>query len=162
MKSYTYEARDEKPTEEKPRGTAIFSARRLARQQTGFEQFMAVVLLFVSVIGSTIAGGGGVERWAAGQFILWTAVAAFALQCVLSYVQYVYCVQWTSWQYLVAVAVSLTLTLIGYWPLAHPWLVDVLIWARVPALTAPYWAGALLVIVGLGIDLFPERTFVAR
>jgi hypothetical protein len=74
MKSYTYEARDEKPAEEKPRGTAIFSARRLARQQTGFEQFMAVVLLFVSVIGSTIAGGGGVERWAAGQFLAVCAI----------------------------------------------------------------------------------------
>jgi hypothetical protein len=161
VKSYTYRP-TEPPAEEKPRGTAIFSARRLARQQTGFEQFMAVVLLFVSLIGSIIAGGGGVERWAAGEFLIWTALAAFALQCVLSYVQYVYCAHWGSWQYLIAVSVSLALTLVGYWPLAHPWLVDALIWARVPAATAPYWAGGLLVIVGLGVDLFPERTFVAR
>jgi hypothetical protein len=160
MKSYTYRAQEPEP--EKSRGPAIFSARRLARQQTGVERFAAILLLIVSLIGSVLAGGGGVERWLVLRPVLWSATAAGVLQLVLSYVQYTYCIRWTSWQYLGAVLLSTTLTLIGYWPLAHPWMVDVLEWVRVPSVTAPYWASALLIIAAVGIDLFPERTLVGR
>jgi hypothetical protein len=156
MKSYTYQE------PEKPRGPALFSGRKLAGQQSGLERFVAILLLLLSLAGSVLAGGGGVEAWAALRPLWWGALAALALQGVLSYVQWVYCTRWASWQYLSAVAVSSALTLIGFWPLAHPWLVGVLEWARVPAAMAPNYAGALLIVVALGIDLFPERTLVAR
>jgi hypothetical protein len=148
--------------EEKRRGPAIFSARRLARQQTGLEQFAAIMLLLVSVVGSVLAGGGGVARWAELRPIVWSAIAAGVLQGVLSYVQYTYCLRWASWQYLGSLVLSSALTIAGYWPLAHPWLVGLLEWAKVPAGPAPYWAAALLIVVALGVDLFPERTLVGR
>lgn len=148
--------------ERRPRGPAIFSARRLARQQTGLERFAAVLLLIVSLVGSVLAGGGGVQRWLELRPVVWGALAAGIFQLVLSYVQYTYCLDWRNWKYLLAVVLSTGLTLAGYWPLAHPWLVGVLEWARVPKSPAPYWAGGLLILVALGVDLFPERTLVGR
>lgn len=145
---------------ERPRGPALFSGAKLARQQSGFERFVAVLLLLVSLAGSVLAGGGGVSRWLELSPIWWGAGAALVVQALLSYVQWIYAATWKRWQYLGAVLVSSALTIIGYWPLAHPWLVSVLQSAQVPALTAQVLGGVLLAVAAMGADVFPEKTLV--
>jgi len=155
-------SRDYDPKAEAERGhaAALFSRTRLARQQTGFERFVAVLLLLVSLIGSILAGGGGVARWLALTPIGWGAIAAGIVQCLLSYVQYIYAARWRSWQYGGAVLLSSALTIAGYWPLAWPWLVDILEAAQLPTLTAQIVAGLLLGLAALGVDIFPEKTLL--
>lgn len=149
------------PNEERYTGPAVFSARRLARQQTGFERFVAILLLVISLAGSILAGGGGSTAWLAGQPILWGAGAALVLQGVLSYVQWIYAVYgFHAWQYMGAVLLSSALTVGGFWQLVWPWLVAQLAGLKVPTTTAQVAAGALLVLVALAIDVFPEKTLV--
>lgn len=145
--------------EERERGTALVSRSALARQQNGFERFVAVLLLLVSLAGSVLAGGGGIERWLKLTPVLWGAGAALALQGLLSYVQWIYAARgFHAWQYWLAVGGSSALTIGGYWPLVHSWLVGRLEAAQVPTYTAPYIAGLLLGIAALGTDIFPEKT----
>jgi len=156
-------AREEQPDrEEAPRRAALFSRRRLARQQTGFEQFVAWLLLIISFVGSALLDGGGVDAWVRWQPNLWIAGAALALQGVLTYVQWIYAEQGRqSWQYLLAVLVSSALTAGGYWQLAHPWGVQLLARWQVPSANAPYVAGGLIILTALLIDIFPEQTLTA-
>jgi hypothetical protein len=81
-------AHEEQPAhdDERPRQAALFS-RRLARQQTSFEQFVAWLLLIISFVSSVLLGGGRVDAWVRWQPNLWVAGAALALQGVLTYVQ---------------------------------------------------------------------------
>jgi len=157
-------AREEQPErdEERPRRAALFSRKRLARQQTGFEQFVAWLLLIISFVGSLLLGGGGVSAWVAWRPNLWLAGAALALQGVLTYVQWIYAERgWRAWQYLAAVLVSSALTAGGYWQLVHPWGVGLLAGWQVPASNAPYLAGGLIALAALLIDIFPEQTLTA-
>jgi hypothetical protein len=95
-------AREELPAHdgERPRRAALFSRRQLARQQTGFEQFVAWLLLIISFVGSVLLGGGGVDAWVRWHPNLWVAGASLALQSVLTYVQWIYAERgWQAWQY---------------------------------------------------------------
>jgi hypothetical protein len=142
-----------------PRRAALFSRRRLARQQTAFEQFVAWLLLIISFVGSALLGGGGVESWVRWQPNLWIAGAALAFQGMLTYVQWIYAEQrWQAWQYLAAVLASSGLTTAGYWQLVYPWGAKLLTGWQVPAATAPYLAGGLIIVAALLIDIFPEQT----
>jgi hypothetical protein len=157
-------AREEQPERDEvaPRRAALFSRRRLARQQTAFEQFVAWLLLIISFVGSVLLGGGGVEAWVRWQPNLWIAGAALAFQGVLTYVQWIYAERgWQAWQYLAAVLVSSALTAAGYWQLVHPWGVKLLTGWQVPAANAPYFAGGLIIVAALLIDIFPEQTLTA-
>lgn len=131
-------AREDQPErEDAPRGAALFSRRRLARQQTAFEQFVAWLLLIISFVGSALLGGGGVDAWVRWQPNLWIAGATLALQGVLTYVQWIYAEQGgQAWQYLAAVLVSSALTAGGYWQPVHPWGVQLLANWQVPASNA--------------------------
>lgn len=141
------------------RGTAIISRARLARQQTALEQVTAVLLLLLSLAGSLLAGGGGVEAWLSGRPAAWPAVAAGVVQFGLTAVQWIYAAQgWRSWRYLAAVAGSSALTLVGFWPLAWPWLTAVALWLQVPSANAPAVAGGALVLASVALDIWPERT----
>ena len=156
-------AREELPERDEvgPRRTALFSRRRLARQQTAFEQFVAWLLLIISFVGSVLLGGG-VEAWVRWQPNLWIAGATLAFQGVLTYVQWIYAERgWRAWQYLAAVLVSSGLTAAGYWHLVHPWGVKLLAGWQVPAANAPYFAGGLIIVAALLIDIFPEQTLTA-
>ena len=149
------------PNDGPHRGPALFSARGLARQQSGFERFIAVVLLMLSLVGSVLAGGGGASAWLATTPVLWGAIAAFILQAVLSYVQWIYAVWgFQVWQYTGAVVVSSILTVAGFWSLVWPWLVERLVALLLPLFTAQIVAAALLVVVALAVDIFPEKTLV--
>lgn len=156
--------RDEQATSDdtQPRRAALFSRRRLARQQTSFEQFVAWLLLIISFVGSVLLGGGGVEAWVRWQPNLWIAGAALAFQGVLTYVQWIYAERgMQAWQYVSAVLVSSALTAGGYWQLAHPWGVTLLVGWQVPAANAPSFAGGLIIVAALLIDIFPEQTLTA-
>jgi len=156
MRSY-----DIQPQDESAPGPAMFSARRLARQQGGFERFVAVLLLALSLIGSVLAGGGGATAWLAREPILWGAGAALILQGMLSYVQWIYAVYgFRVWQYSGAVLASSALTISGFWQLVWPWLIDRLVSVAVPLITAQLLAGAMLLIVAIAVDVFPEKTLV--
>lgn len=145
--------------QERGRGPAIISRARLARQQTALEQITAVLLLLLSLAGSLLAGGGGVEAWLSGKPAAWPAVAAGLLQLGLTAVQWIYAgASWRSWRYILAVAGSSGLTLAGFWPLAHPWMTAVALWAQLPAANASAAAGAALVLAALALDIWPERT----
>lgn len=149
------------PSPDRYTGPALFSARGLARQQSGFERFAAVLLLVLSLIGSVLAGGGGISAWLARTPVLWGAGAALILQGVLSYVQWIYAVYgFHAWQYRVAVLLSSALTVAGFWSLVWPWLVGRLVSLSVPLLTAQLVAGAVLIIVAIAVDVFPEKTLV--
>lgn len=149
------QAHDDEPA---PRGAAIFSRRQLARQQTATERFVAFVLLLVSFAGVIIFGGGGAAAWLALTPNAIGAVTAFVVQCVCTRVQWVYALQrWRSPGWLVAFGVSTAGTLLGFWPLAHPWLVGLLQLAQLPELSAQIVAG-LLLIIGAGLlDYLPEQ-----
>lgn len=141
------------------KGPAVFSRAKLARQQTAFEQLFAWALLIVSFSGSLLAGGGGVAAWSSWAPNWWAAGAALVLQAFATWVQWIYANRsWRSWRYLAAVAASSALTLLGYWPLAHPWMVRRLVALELPAANAPIVAGGLIVLAAVWLDVFPERT----
>lgn len=147
------------PDDEERRGAALFSRRRLARQQTYLEQFTAWLLLLISFVGSVLLGGGGVAAWVAWAPNLWLAGSALALQGWLTYVQWVYALHgWSSWRYSAAVIVSSAMTAGGYWGLAHPWMTGLLTSWQVPPANAPYIAGGLVIVAAGLIDVYPERT----
>lgn len=158
----SHDPNERRDQDDRPRGPAVFSRRRLARQQVTFEQIVAWALLIVSFVGSVLLGGGGVEAWVARTPILWLAAAALALQAVLTYAQWIYAAQgWHAWQYVGAVLLSSAMTAGGYWQLAQPWLAGVLIGWQVPAAYAPYAAGGAIIVAALLIDVFPEQTLTA-
>jgi hypothetical protein len=160
----TVKAREEHADrdEASPRGAALFSRRRLAQQQTAFEQFVAWLLLIISFVGSVLLGGGGVEAWVRWQPNLWLAGAALAFQGVLTYVPWIYAERgWQAWPYVATVLVSSALTAGGYWQLVHPWGVRLLAGWQVLAANAPYFAGGLIIVAALLIDIFPEQTLTA-
>jgi hypothetical protein len=145
-------------TDETPRGPALFSRRELAKQQTATERFVALLLLLVSFVGIVLFGGGGVARWLALTPNLIGGASALAIQVVCTRVQWVYAAQrWHSPWWLAAFAVSASGTLLGFWPLTHAPVTVVLQWAQVPAATAPWFAGALLVIGAGLLDYLPEQ-----
>jgi hypothetical protein len=158
MRSYTYRAQEPEPEPEKPRGPAIFSRKQLARQQTATERFVAFALLAVSWAGVLIFGGGGADAWLA-RSPLWAGfAAAFVTQAICTRVQWVYAAQrWHSPWWLISFGLSTTGTLLGFWPLVHPWVTGVLQSAQVPAQTAPAFAGALLVLAAGALDYLPEQ-----
>jgi hypothetical protein len=53
--------------------------------------------------------------------------------------------------------VSSSGTLLGFWPLTHSPLSAALQWAQVPAASAPWLAGGLLVIAAGLLDYMPEQ-----
>jgi hypothetical protein len=152
----------EKDDEQPRRGAAVFSRKRLARQQTCLEQLVAWALLLISFVGSGLLGGGGVEAWVKLQPNIWLTGAAVALQGGLTYTQWVYAIYgWRSWKYDVAVLLSSAMTIGGFWQLVHPWRTGVLAGWQVPAANAPYIAGGLIILAAGLIDVFPERTLTA-
>jgi hypothetical protein len=152
----SYEPPQREP--EKSRGPALFSRKQLARQQTATERFVAFALLAVSWAGVLIFGGGGADAWLA-RSPLWAGfAAALVTQAICTRVQWVYATQrWRSPWWLVSFGISTTGTLLGFWPLVHPWVTGVLQSAQVPAATAPAFAGAILVFAAAALDYMPEQ-----
>jgi hypothetical protein len=141
------------------RGAALFSRKRLARQQTGFERFAAALLILISFVGSVLFGGGGVGAWRQLAPLWWGAGAALAIQGLCTWSQWIYSLQsWRSWKYDLAVVVSTGMTLAGFWGLLHPPLTTLLASWQVPAANAPYFAGGLLALVAGAIDIYPEKS----
>jgi hypothetical protein len=142
----------------RPRGPALFSRKKLARQQTTTERLIAFALLAVSWIGVLIFGGGGIDNWLARAPIVAGFIAALIIQGICTRVQWVYAAdRWRSPWWLLSFGVSSAGTLAGFWPLAHPWLIGVLQSAQVPPQTAPYFAGFVLVFAAGLLDYLPEQ-----
>lgn len=138
--------------------SAIFKRADLARNQTALERFIAGLLLLVSLAGSVLAGGGGVEAWRQLVPSWLGAAAALAVQLVCTWGQWTYAAKrWGSYWWLLAFGASLSMTVAGFWPLAHPSIVALLMWGQVPATTAPYIAGGLLVLLAGVLDYLPEQ-----
>jgi hypothetical protein len=157
VRSHTPEP-DDDDRASRPRGPALFSRRQLARHQTATERFVAFALLALSWVGILIFGGGGIDAWVALAPVWAGFAAAAAVQGVCTRVQWVYAAaRWRSPWWLLSFGVSTTGTLLGFWPLAHPWLSGVLQSAQVPADTAPYFAGAALIFLAGMLDYLPEQ-----
>lgn len=138
--------------------SALFKRDELARNQTAIERFIAGMLLLVSLAGSVLFGGGGFEAWRHLAPNWLGAAAALAVQILCTWAQWTYAEQrWGSYWWLAAFGVSLALTAAGFWPLAHPQFVAGLIWCQVPATTAPYIAGGLIVVLAGVLDYMPEQ-----
>jgi hypothetical protein len=130
-------SRNPEPDDEdrRPRGPALFSRKKLARQQTTTERLIAFALLAVSWIGVLIFGGGGIDNWLARTPVWAGFAAALVIQAICTRVQWVYAAdRWRS-----------------------PWLMGVLQSAQMPAPTAPYFAGAVLIFAAGLLDYLPEQ-----
>jgi hypothetical protein len=151
-----YEPRPQEP--QTPRGPALFSRKQLARQQTATERLIAFVLLAFSWLGVLIFGGGGLDNWLA-RSPLWAGfAAALVTQAICTRVQWVYAAQrWRSPWWLISFGISTIGTLLGFWPLLHPWVTGVLQLAKVPAATAPIFAGVALILGAGLLDYLPEQ-----
>lgn len=152
------QSRDEAPPGVRRNPAALVSRWRLARQQTVAERLIAFALLAVSFVGVLLFGGGGVAQWLAVA-PNWIGVgSAFVVQCLCTWVQWTFAdLRWRSPWWLLAFGISSAGTLLGFWPLIYDPLINLLQWAQIPATTAPYFAGAIL-ITGAGLlDYLPEQ-----
>lgn len=137
---------------------AIFKRHELAQNQVTVERFVASALLLVSVVGSLLYGGGGVSAWRQLAPGWLGASAALALQGLCTWGQWTYAdLRWRSAWWLLAFVLSLAMTVAGYWPLVHPWLVGLLRVCEVPETTAPAIAGGLIAFVAGVLDYLPEQ-----
>lgn len=149
--------------EERParRSASLVSRAALARQQPVVQRLIAFTVMAVSFAGAVLWGGGGAERWLTLTPNWAGAGAAFLVQAGCTYVQWTHCDDsWNPW-YLLALAVSTTTTVLGFWPLTHPALSGMVQSFAEPspyaAFYGPWVAGLLIVLVAGVLDVLPEK-----
>lgn len=158
----------DEPPPRRRSSAALFKRGTFTRQQTGVRRFLAVSLFLLSVAGAVIWGGGGPAQWAAFQPLIWGIIGALVLQGLTTYGQWVFGGPGWAWLnplYLVCWGISTATTVLGYWPLVHPWLSGRIQAAfGGPATTlgyyAPWLASGIIVIVAAGLDWLPEQTLL--
>lgn len=143
------------------RGAALVSRAALARQQPIIQRLIAFIVMALSFAGAVIWGGGGAERWLAMNPSLVGAAAAFLLQAGCTTAQWIFCDDWWNPWYIIALLVSTTTTLLGFWPLTHEALSGMIQSMTEPSPYAVYYgpwiAGLLIILVAGGLDILPER-----
>jgi hypothetical protein len=146
------------------RGAALFRRASFARQQSAVRRGLAVGLVLISVGGAVLWGGGGVEAWRSLSPTWWGVVGALALQLACTLGQWVFGgPSWWNPLYLLALCASTLTTVLGYWPLTHPWLT-----AQIAALTAggaaayyaPWIAGGIIAAAAVSADWLPEQVLL--
>jgi len=102
---------------------AIVKRSQMRKARGWFERLMAIAVLLLSMFGSVLAWSGGFVKFAATPFnpIAWGL--GFLSQIALTAVQWMYRAQgFAHPMYLISLGIDVVLTILGFGPIAAPWL----------------------------------------
>lgn len=165
-RSYELPPKEAPKTSERRNPAALFRRASFNRQQHGARRFLAVLLALLSLAGAVIWGGGGPEAWARLAPLWWGVIGAIVLQVALTYGQWVFGGPgWWNPLYVGCWGASTLTTVLGYWPLVHPWLTgQILALSDGPTSLlgyyAPHLAGGIIVALAALFDWLPEQTLL--
>jgi hypothetical protein len=145
---------------------ALLRREQLRNYRGLMRRSLALALFGVSLAGALIWGGGGLDAWWA-----WTPnpmgiAVAVAIQAVATGVQWVFGGNdWWNPLYLGAVGASSATSILGYWPLAHPWATALLVGVAGESMVgyySPWIVGAAIIAALIAADVLPERVLISE
>jgi hypothetical protein len=158
--------------QQRPTTSHVFEAHALERQAPGIYRAIGAGLWIFSFTGNVLAFGGPL---AIDRATMQAIIIALVWQALCTWVQFVFCRQWNSIIYVLALLASAVPSLLGYrkWialPIAEwigvtidPFADRIALSMATPdtiALTLAVHVGVLIILVAA--DIIPERIYVRR
>lgn len=141
---------------------AIVKRSQVRKARGGFERLTAIGVLLLSLLGSVLTWAGGFVKFAANPLnpIAWGL--GFLSQLLLTGVQWMYRAQgFAHPAYLISLGIDVVLTMLGFGPIAAPWLAArILEWGWLAPEGASIAAWLLVAIVAFAMAWYPEDRLV--
>lgn len=141
---------------------AIVKRSQMRKARGWFERLMAIGVLLLSLFGSVLAWAGGFVKFAAAPLnpIAWGL--GFLSQLALTTVQWMYRAQgFTHPMYLISLGIDVVLTILGFGPIAAPWLAARIVengWLTPDGAAIAAWL--FVAIVAFAMAWYPEDRLV--